>query len=408
PPPTAANFDILAQTINSTSFTSTQTLKGINSQPVIQVKFSDKIDRNSVSSAIAYQNKTQNSIAVPYNLTYQNNDSSLLITPSTSLSFLTEYIFSISSAIKSVSGKNLSGRVDLDFFTSIDSSDKFARISDSALVELVQKQTFKYFWDFAHPVSGLARERNTSGEVVTTGGSGFGVMAILAGIHRNFITRQQGLTRLQTIVGFLKNTAQTFHGAFPHWMNGTTGVVQPFGAKDDGADLVETSFLVQGLLCVRQYFDGTDAAETALRNDINTIWKGVQWSWFRQNNQNVLYWHWSPNYAWDMNFPIRGWNEALITYVLAASSPTDAIPKSVYDNGWAQNGAIKNGNSYYGYTLPLGPAYGGPLFFAHYSFLGLNPFGLKDQYADYQVQVVNHTKINHAYAKANPKQFYGY
>jgi len=272
----------------------------------------------------------------------------------------------------------------------------------------VQQQTFKYFWDFGHPISGLARERNTSGETVTSGGSGFGIMAIVTGISRNFITKAQGLARMQTIVGFLKNTAQKFHGAFPHWLNGTTGAVIPFSAKDDGADLVETSYLMQGLLTARQFFNGADAAETTLRNDINILWNGVEWSWFRQNNQNVLYWHWSPTYNWDMNFQIRGWNEALITYVLAASSPTSAIPKIVYDNGWAQNGAMKNGKTFYGYQLPLGPDYGGPLFFAHYSFLGINPTGLNDVYANYQLQTINHTKINYEYCKANPKSFYGY
>ena len=408
PTPPATSFDIVSQTINATTVTSTQLLRGVSNNPAIQISFSDKVDRNSVATALSFANKTQNSSGVPFSVAYQKGDSAIVVTPSSNLPFLNEYIFAVSSALKSVSGKNLSGRVDLDFYTQYDPSNKFPLISDSALVTLVQQQTFKYFWDFAHPVSGLARERNTSGDVVTTGGSGFGLMAILTGIHRNFISREQGLQRMQTIVSFLKNTAQTFHGAFPHWMNGATGAVQPFSQKDNGADLVETSFLVQGLLCARQYFNGADAAEAALRDDINTIWKGVQWDWFRQNGQNVLYWHWSPDYQWQMNLPIRGWDEALITYVLAASSPTYSIPKAVYDNGWAQNGAMRNGNAYYGYTLPLGPALGGPMFFSHYSFLGLNPFGLSDQYADYQTQVINHARINHAYAKANPKGYYGY
>jgi len=302
----------------------------------------------------------------------------------------------------------LQSAVTVNVLTNIDSTDKFPRISDDQLLDLVQRQTFKYFWDFAHPVSGLARERNTSGETVTTGGSGFGIMAIPVAINRNFITRAEGLARMQKIVGFLKNQAQKVHGAFPHWMNGTTGAIQPFSQKDDGADLVETSFLMQGLLCARQYFNGADAAETNLRNDINTLWNGVEWNFFRQNDQNVLYWHYSQNYQWQMNFPIRGWNEALITYVLAASSTTYSIPKIVYDNGWAGGPNFINNNTYYGYKLPLGPPFGGPMFFAHYSFLGLNPNGLKDNYADYQVQNHVHTLINYTYCKTNPKGFFGY
>ncbi|WP_246858757.1 glucoamylase family protein [Chitinophaga sp. XS-30] len=284
-----------------------------------------------------------------------------------------------------------------------DSLDKFPRISDEALLTKVQQQTFRYFWDFGHPVSGLARERNTSGDVVTSGGSGFGIMAIITGIHRNFITRAEGLSRLQRITSFLRNEAQTFHGAFPHWLNGATGAAVAFSAKDNGADLVETSYLLQGLLCARQYFNGADEGETTLRKDIDALWNAVEWSWFRKNAEEVLYWHWSPDYGWEMNHPVRGWNECLITYVLAASSNTYPIPAGVYHNGWARNGAMRNNNTYHGIQLPLGPAYGGPLFFAHYSFLGIDPNGLKDAYADYFSQQKNHALINYQYCRANPK-----
>jgi hypothetical protein len=232
-------------------------------------------------------------------------------------------------------------------------------------------------------------------------------MALIVGVNRQFITRAQGVARMQLIVGFLKTKAQTFHGAFPHWLNGTTGAVVPFSTQDDGADLVETSFLMEGLLTARQYFNGASTAETALGTDITTLYNNVQWTWF-QNNQNTLFWHWSPNYGWSTNMQVNGWNEALMTYVLAASSPTYPIPKAVYDNGWAGNGSIKNANSYYGIALPLGPADGGPLFFAHYSFLGINPNGLSDAYASYDVQNKAHAMINYNYCMANPNNYYGY
>lgn len=407
PPPVPTTFDVVTRSVNSISFNSTQSLYGINNNPSIKISFSDKIDKNSVSSAISYYNKSQNSANVSFNVSYQNGDSILLVSPSAGITYLNEYVFSVSTLLKSASGKTLAGRVDLDFFTSFDPSSKFPQVSDDALLTLVQQQTFKYFWDFGHPVSGLARERNTSGETVTSGGSGFGIMAIIAAVNRNFITRQQGLGRLQTIVGFLKNNAPNFHGAFSHWMNGSTGAVISFAANDNGADLVETSYLMMGLLCARQYFIGGDAVETTLRNDINALWNGVDWNFFRQG-KNVLYWNWSPDYGFAVNVPVQGWNETLITYVLAASSNTNAISKQVYDSGFARNGAMKNGNMYYGYQLPLGTAFGGPLFFEHYSFMGINPNGLTDQYANYQTQTINHTKINYEYCKANPKKWYGY
>ncbi len=404
PVPQPTNFDILSWSVNST--VSQALYYDINKTPVIKFSFKAPIDRSTVAANIIF--KENSGTPVNYNSTYEKGDSVVVINPSTPLNNLTRYRATALTNLKSKDGGRLNAETNFSLLTSIDSTSKFPVITDDSLLTLVQKQTFKYFWDFGHPTSGLSRERNTSGDLITSGGSGFGVMAIITGIERGFISRAQAITRLQTMVGFLKNTAQKFHGAFPHWLNGNTGVVIPFSTKDNGADLVETSYLIMGLLCARQYFNGADASETGLRNDINAIWSAVEWNWFRKNNENMLYWHWSPNYNWDMNHPIRGWNECLITHLLARTSSTWGVPQLVYDNGWARNGAMKNNGSYYGITLPLGEPFGGPLFFSHYSFLGINPNGLYDQYANYQTQVTNHTKINYEYCKANPQNYFGY
>ncbi|WP_426325531.1 glucoamylase family protein [Pedobacter sp. R-06] len=380
------------------------TYYGLNNTPVIKITFSSPINSTSISGNVTLTDASGNSVAFTSKL--ENNDNTVVIT-TTALQPITKYILNINNNLSSKTGGKLQSAVAVNLITAVDDADKFARISDDDLLTLVQKQTFKYFWDFAHPTSGLARERNTSGNTVTSGGSGFGIMALVTGISRNFISRADGLMRIQKMVSFLK-TADRFHGAYPHWLDGNTGKVIPFSTKDNGGDLVETSFLMAGLITARQYFNGTDAAETALRADINTIYNGVEWNWYRKDNSNTLYWHWSPNYNWDMNLPIKGWNECLITYVMAAASPTYSIPKTVYDTGWAQNGAMKNGNTYYGVQLPLGSANGGPLFFSHYSFLGINPTGLSDAYANYETQTKAHTQINYNYCKANPLGNYGY
>jgi hypothetical protein len=285
-------------------------------------------------------------------------------------------------------------------------------LSDSALLDVVQKQTFRYFWDFAHPVSGLTRERsnvayNYGNEVVTSGGTGFGVMAMIVATERKWIPRESAVDRMLKIVNFLYK-ADAFHGVFPHWLNGETGKVIPFSRKDDGADLVENAYLFQGLLTARQYFNGQSPKETELRNKINGLWSEIEWDWFTRGGQEVLYWHWSPNNGWAMNFPLRGYNECLITYVLAASAERYPVSAAVYHRGWAQSDFFKNGKTFYGYKLPLGFDYGGPLFFSQYSYLGLNPKGLKDRYADYWEQNRNHTLINRAYCLENPKKFKGY
>jgi hypothetical protein len=280
-------------------------------------------------------------------------------------------------------------------------------LTDSALLDVVQRQTFRYFWDFAHPTSGMARERSNiaydyGNEVVTTGGSGFGIMALIVADHRKWVTHEQAVDRMLKIVNFLYR-ADSFHGVFPHWMNGETGKVIPFGRKDDGGDLVETAYLFQGLLCARQYFSADDRKEDQIRSRINTMWEDIEWNWYTRDGRDNLYWHWSPNNGWAMNFPIRGFNECLITYILAASGDRNPVSSDVYHRGWAQSDFFKNGKTFYGYKLPLGFDYGGPLFFSQYSFLGLDPRGLKDRYADYWEQNHNHTLINHAYCLDNPK-----
>ncbi|RYY53166.1 MAG: beta-glucosidase [Chitinophagaceae bacterium] len=284
-------------------------------------------------------------------------------------------------------------------------------LSDSALLDLVQKQTFRYFWDFAHPVSGMARERSNiehyGHDVVTTGGTGFGIMSVIVAAERKWIDRDTAARFIRKMVRFLL-ASPSYHGAFPHWMNGATGATIPFSRKDDGADLVETSYLFQGLLCARQYFNQDNPVERDIRQRISWMWEGIEWDWFTNGGQEVLYWHWSPFNGWAMNFPVRGFNECLIMYILAASSEKYPVSPAVYHRGWAISNFFKNGKEYYGIKLPLGFDYGGPLFFSHYSFLGLDPRGLKDRYADYWEQNRNHTLINRAYVLDNPKNFKGY
>ena len=373
---------------------------------VINIKFKSKVD-----TSLFKKNKLffTGDIDTSYSHKFDKGSINLSVVPLKPIKSLTSY-----RMVMDV-GSNLGGLINegftFKFITRIDTLPKFPAISDDSLLTLVQKRTFRYFWDYGHPVSGLARERFGSGDIVTSGGSGFGLMAIIVGIDRKFITRQEGFERFRKITDFLLNpSTDRFHGAYPHWLNGSTGKVSPFSLKDDGGDLVETAFLIQGLLTVREYFINGSAEEKSLCDSIQKIWENVDWSWYRKNGQNKLYWHWSPKYEWDINMPVAGWNEALIVYVLAASSPTHSVPRSVYDEGWARNGAypMKNGKSFYSIQLPLGEDYGGPLFFSHYSFLGLDPRRLSDQYADYWAQNLAHSKINYEYCRLNPKNYSGY
>ena len=291
--------------------------------------------------------------------------------------------------------------------------------NDDAMLDYIQRVHFNYMWDGAEPTSGLARERihldgqypEHDQDVVTTGGSGFGIAGLVVAMERGFITREQGVERLTRIVDFLER-ADRFHGVWSHWINGPTGKVKPFGQKDNGGDLVESCFLMQGLLCVRQYLNSENETEKSLIDRINALWQGMEFDWYTRGGQDVIYWHWSPEYEWEMNFPLEGYNECLIVYVLAAASPTHTVPAACYHKGWARSGGIKSDAAPYGYPLELkhngAEQTGGPLFWAHYSWIGLNPKGLKDQYADYWNVVRNHALSNYQYCLDNPKHYTDY
>lgn len=291
------------------------------------------------------------------------------------------------------------------------------QISDDSLLTLTTYRTFQYFWDGAEPNSGMARERyhvdgnypQNDMHIVTTGGTGFGVMALIAGIERGFISREDGFNRLKKIVDFLEK-ADRFHGAYPHWLNGETGKVKPFSIKDNGADIVETAYLMQGLITVREYFKNGNDAEKFLANQIDQLWKAVDWNWFTKNGrEKVIYWHWSPTYGWEMNFPIEGYNECLITYILGASSPTYPVDPQTYHQGWARSGEMVSEQVTYGIPLILkhnyAETYGGPLFWAHYSYMGLNPSKISDRYADYWELNRNQTLINYQWCSLNPLKY---
>lgn len=398
----SAPLTIQSFTIGDKTVTSANRVLDVPLNLAITIDFSVPVNPAKVSSSILLQGPGGGTL-VPV---LSNANKTLTISRTAALQPFGKYTLTISNNFEGADQEPFQGLTQV-FYAMADPTPKFPVLTDEELLTLVQQQTFKYFWDFAHPASGMARERNTSGDLVTSGGSGFGIMAIIVGIERGFITRQQGIERLDKILDFLE-TADRFHGVWSHWINGNTGAVIPFSTNDNGGDLVETSFLIQGLITFRQYLNSGNATENALINRINALWHGVEWDWYRRDNQQVLYWHWSPDRGWAMNMQIKGWNECLITYFLAAASPTHSIPKSVYDQGWASNGSMQNGNTYEGIQLPLGYPFGGPLFFTHYSFLGLDPRNLSDAYANYWMQNTNHSLINHKYCVRNPKQFVGY
>ncbi|MGH9398402.1 MAG: glucoamylase family protein, partial [Terriglobia bacterium] len=300
-------------------------------------------------------------------------------------------------------------------------------LDDAGLLTMVQEASFRYYWEGAHPFAGMSLESIPGDDnMVATGASGFGIMALLVAVERGFVTHEQGINRLAKIVEFLEE-AERIHGAWPHFIDGRTGRAMPvFGRYDDGGDIVETAFLVQGLLSARQYVRGIGQAGENLYSRITKLWETVEWDWYRRStDSNFIYWHWSPDYAGVIKHPLIGFNETMIVYLLAIASPTHPVPASLYYSGWASRsetavryrrawGRTKEGqyyaneNSYYGIKLDVGVGPGGPLFFTHYSYMGFDPRGMRDRYADYFENNRNIARINHAYCIANPGGYKGY
>jgi len=285
-------------------------------------------------------------------------------------------------------------------------------MTDNELLTMVQEASFRYYWQAAEPHSGMTREnRPGNDDMIAVGASGFGIMALVAAVDRGFITREQGVDRMLQITSFLER-ADRYHGAWSHFISGRTGhTMAVFGVFDNGADLVETSFLMEGLLTARQYFNGSDAKEQELRQRITKLWEGVEWDWFLTPKRDALWWHWSPDYSYYIANRLTGWNEVMITYLLAIASPTHGIPASDWVTGWAGAGIdapYVNGKKYFGIELPVGGGTGGPLFFTDYSFMGLNPEKVTDKYTNYLDQVKAQTQINYRYCLADPEHWKGY
>lgn len=282
-------------------------------------------------------------------------------------------------------------------------------MTDQQLLDSVQGATFRYFWTYAHPVSGLIRERSGYDSTCATGGTGFGLFALMVGAERGFAPRAKVAERVLKMLIFLDEKAERFHGAFSHWIDGATGKTRPVSRKDDGADLVETAFLMQGVLAVRQYFNRADAVETEIRQRATRLWEGVEWDWFlKEPGGKSLHWHWSPNFGWEKDVKITGWNECMIAYLLAIASPTHPIPADCYYQGWAGQPNYAHNQSYYGFKQSVGPPMGGPLFFTHYSFIGFDPRNKRDRFCNYFENNRNVTLIQRAYAIQNPGRHKGY
>ncbi len=301
-------------------------------------------------------------------------------------------------------------------------------LADDELLDMLQEAAFRFYWEASGANSGMAHE-NLPGDdrIVATGATGLGISALVAAVYRGIITRDQGLGRLEKILSFLERVPR-YHGAWSHYYDDETGDTMPlFGMYDNGGDIIETSYVIQGLLTARGYFDRKDGREQSLRDRVTVLWEAVEWDWYRTSpDSQFLYWHWSPQWGFQIQHPLIGFNETVPTYLLGFASPTHPVPASLYYSGWASQDQraqeyrqgwsgspdgrmYANGTSFFGIKIDVGVSSGGPLFFIHYSFMAFDPRELRDRFTDsYFENSRAIAEINRAYCIANPKGFKGY
>jgi len=285
-------------------------------------------------------------------------------------------------------------------------------LDQEKLLTDVQRASFDYFYEYGHPTSGLARASALRDpNICAIGASGMGFFNFGVGIERGFITRQEGAERTLKILKFLSDKAQRFHGAFPHFINGETGEVIPFSKYDDGADIVETAYLIQGVLFAREYFSQTNSNETEIRELSDKLWKDVEWNWFVKEEGKVpaMIWHWSPNYGWKKNLYILGYNECQIVYVLALASPTHPIETKSYWQGWESADYAADTNQF-GIHVELGGCsdIGPPLFWTQFSYLGLDPRKIFFHGKSYFDHFRDFCLVQVRYAQAKSSVYKGY
>jgi hypothetical protein len=281
----------------------------------------------------------------------------------------------------------------------------------NGFVSEVQEAAVRFYFEEAHPVSGLSQEGAPGwGDTSAVGSTGMGMANIIVGVHRGFVTREQGVALALKMLRFLDQKTETQAGAFAHWMDGTTGAARKFGSNGTAADLVETSFLIQGAILLREYFNGSSAEEREIGAIATRLAAEVQWPQFMvdQPTGPVMMWHWD-SVVGPGELPIRGFHEGMMPYILGIGSQTYPIPAKSFYTGWYHpQHQLGTTRTDFGIEHGLGRGIGWPLFFAHYSHIGFDPRVIRYKGKTYFEHFVDATKVHEAYARSRASEFKGY
>ena len=276
-------------------------------------------------------------------------------------------------------------------------------------IDLTARLAFDYFWEQANPANGLVKDRSTDGSAASIAAVGFGLSAITVGIDRGWITRAEGAGRVEATLDFFATCPQGeaasdvcgYRGFFYHFLDLRTGT----RAGTNELSTIDTALLLGGVLQAAEYFDGGGAEEARIRELADTIWRRVEWDWATPRSPRVAL-GWRPEEGF-LPFDWRGYNEAMILYVLGLGSPTHPLPDGAWD-AWTAT-YPSDWQTHYGLTFLTFP----PLFGHQYSHVWIDFRDIQDDYmrskdSDYFENSRKATLAQRAYAIDNPRGWPNY
>jgi hypothetical protein len=282
-----------------------------------------------------------------------------------------------------------------------------AQAAVDPFLDSLERQTFDWFWDTANSSNGLVPDRWPSINFSSVAAIGFGLTAYGVGAERGYVTREQARTRTLTTLRFLSSAPQTtdpvdatgYRGFFYHFLDMEQG--RRFKTVELSA--MDTALMMAGVLFVQSYFDRAHPDENQIRSLADALYRRVEWSWM-QPRPPLIAMAWRPESGMH-GYDYKGYEEAMILYVLALGSPTHAISPAA----WPARIANYRWDTFYGQEF-INYA---PLFIHQYSHIWIDFRGIQDSYTrekgiDYFENSRRATYAQRAYAIDNPNRFRDY
>lgn len=276
-------------------------------------------------------------------------------------------------------------------------STKVGSLEPEATIERVESGAFEYFRREHNPATGLVSDSTSGGSDASIAASGFSLASHAVAAHRGYLTRQEAARRVLVALEFLEGRGT--NGFHYHFLDPATG--ERAGRCE--VSTIDSAILFAGALAVAEYFDADDHVERRVRRLGTALYLAADWLWASPRSPAICH-GWTPEKGF-LSYDWRGYNEALLLYVLALGSSSFPVPASAYAE-WLTAYRWKN---VYGHEF----LYGGPLFVHQTAHSFIDFRGIADDYmrargTDYFENSRRATYVQREYAIRNPRRFAGY